>query len=79
MLDGVQARLAASVQHDALAGLAGHEDAAERFDALPLERRRAVVDALVTLTVLPRTHRGRLPGGGYFDPTSVRVTWRGDR
>jgi len=35
---------------------------------LSLGQRRAVVDTLVTVTVLPATRKGR-----GFDPTSVRI------
>ena len=48
-------------------GLIGAPDPRVRFDGLPLDRQRAIVDALMTVTILP-TRPGR-----YFDPTSVRV------
>jgi hypothetical protein len=34
-----------------------------------------IVDALMTVTILPAP-RGRRPGGGYFDPAFVRVEWK---
>lgn len=46
-----------------------------------LERKRAVIDALMTVTVLP-SRRGRpkgfRPGTGavYFDPSAVRIEWK---
>jgi site-specific DNA recombinase len=48
-------------------------DIAQRWDALPLARRRAVIDLLLTITVLPAT---RIGGHHGFDPNSVRVTWK---
>ena len=43
--------------------LAGKPDAADRFDALPLDRRRGVIDTLATVTI----HR-QAKAGGRFDP-----------
>ncbi|MFD4790549.1 recombinase family protein [Streptomyces sp. NPDC058459] len=46
-----------------------------------LERKRAIIDALMEVTVLP-SRRGRpkgfKPGAGqvYFDPTAVRIEWK---
>jgi hypothetical protein len=54
-----------------LADLITAEDPAAAWVALPLDRQRAVIDTLMTITVLPgRT--GRLP----FDPKSVKVQWK---
>jgi DNA invertase Pin-like site-specific DNA recombinase len=47
--------------------LAGKADARKRFDALPLDRQRGVIDTLATVTIHP-TKRG-----GRFDPESVTV------
>jgi len=47
----------------------------DRSDGLALGKRRAVVDALLTVTVLP-ARRGQRAGGLYFDPQSVRIEWR---
>jgi len=57
-------------------GLEGAVDLGERWQALPLSRRRAVVDALLQVTVLPRARRGRLPGGTYFDQEAVAIVWK---
>lgn len=43
-----------------------------RFD---LSRRRAVVDYLMTVRVMP-AKRGRLPGGQYWDASTVRIDWK---
>lgn len=54
-----------------LADLAG-DLAAERWEALSIAQRVAVVGALLeSVEILPTTRRG--PG---FDPESVRITWR---
>jgi hypothetical protein len=50
--------------------LAGKPDAAKRFAALPLDRRRGVIDTLAVVTI----HRQRK--GGRFDPASVTVNWK---
>ncbi len=76
-LEQVEARVAQTRQGEALEGLAGAEDVCAAWEAMSLDRRRAVLDLLVTVTVLPREHAGRLPGGAYFDPTAVRIEWKG--
>jgi site-specific DNA recombinase len=43
------------------------------WDALSLAKRRAVVDVLITVTILPT---GR--GGRAFKPESVRIEWKDD-
>jgi site-specific DNA recombinase len=48
-------------------------DIADRWESLPLARRRAVIDLRLTVTVLPST---RVGGYNRFDPNSVRVTWK---
>jgi len=63
----VEAKLTAASGRDPLAGIAGNPDAAKVWDGLDLGRRRAVLDALAVVTVLP-TKRGR-----YFDPVSVKI------
>lgn len=52
-------------------GLAGNPDAAAEWDGLDLDRRRAVIDALMIVHVDPAARRG-----ARFDPESVRITWR---
>ena len=47
----------------------------DRSDGLPLGKRRAVLDALLTVTVLP-ARRGQRAGGLYFDPDFIRVVWK---
>lgn len=54
-----------------LDGLVGVPDAARRFAALPLDRQRAVIDTLCTVTILPSTKPG-----GQFDPTLITVEWK---
>jgi site-specific DNA recombinase len=62
----VRQQLAAISSGHALDGLWGLTFA--QWDALPLPRRRAAVQALVKVTILPSGRRG--PG---FDPATVRV------
>ncbi|MDW5610014.1 recombinase family protein [Mycolicibacterium sp. D5.8-2] len=50
--------------------LAGKPDAADRFGALPLDRRRGVIDTLVEVTI------NRQRKGGRFDPESVDIVWK---
>lgn len=80
-LADAEQRAAAVHQGDVLGDLAGAPDIAERWPSLPLSRRRAVLDLLMTVVVLRATRRGRIPGlkpgEPYFDPDSVLVLWHG--
>ena len=51
--------------------LAGKPDAADRFEALPLDRRRGVIDTLAVVTI----HR-QVKAGGRFDPEAITVDWK---
>jgi site-specific DNA recombinase len=79
--------LSATTFSAVLDGLAGNADLPklwygtlpDRSDGLPLHRRRAVIDALMTVTLEPGGHRrppGWRAGHSYFDPQSVRIEWR---
>lgn len=62
-----------------LAGVVDAEDVQVTWAALDLDRRRAIIDTLLTLRVLraPKGRRaGWSPGETYFDPTTVEITWR---
>jgi site-specific DNA recombinase len=71
-LEQVEAQIAGSARTNPLADLAGRPDVQGRWDALTLDRQRAVVDALMTITVLP-VGRG---AGRSFDPDGLRIEWR---
>jgi len=63
LLDASKSRVLA----DAIA--ADPDEVAARLHSLPLDRRRAVIDLLMTVTVLPA-------GGKTFNPQRVQVEWR---
>ncbi len=46
---------------------------AGRWGSLPLARKRAVIDLLLDIRVLPAT---RVGGHNTFDPESVLVVWK---
>jgi site-specific DNA recombinase len=66
--DEIRARMAAASADRTLDGVRGISR--QRFDALPLDRRRAVVRELVVVRVMPA------PKGPGFDPASVSVERR---
>lgn len=68
--DEERRRHASTVPLDSIADLAGPK-AAQRWEAMPLTRRRALLQALGLAVVIDRVTR-RGPG---FDPRSVRVEW----
>jgi len=72
-----EAELHTISERDPLAGLAGQPDAAQVWAGLPLGTRRAIIRLLADVTLLAGRKGGRLPGGSYFDPNSVRIEWRG--
>lgn len=75
-LEEVERHIGQARQGTALDGLTGTADVRAAWDAMSLDRRRAVVDLLAGVTVVPRAHAGRLPGGAYFDPASVVIEWK---
>jgi site-specific DNA recombinase len=72
----ITATLAATSRGSVLAGVADAPDPAKVWRGLDLSRRRAIIDVLATVTILP-ARRGRRagwhPGESYFDEQSVRV------
>lgn len=73
-LEAVEHRIGEVGRGNVLEGLTGN-DVPAVWQSLPLDRRRAVVDLLVQVTVLP-ARRGRQAGGGYFNPDAVKIDWR---
>lgn len=76
-LEELERKIAEAYRGSALEDFAGGADAGEVWDALPLEKRRAVVDLLVNVRILPGK-AGRKVHGIYFDPQSVEIKWKGD-
>lgn len=70
-LDDVEGRIAAASSLDPLAALIDVDDLPAVWDGLELGRQRAVLDALMVVTVLPTERASRT-----FDPTAVRIEWR---
>lgn len=75
-LEEVQAVKASSVQDNPLAGLVDAADPEAVWGRLDIDRRRAVIRRLMTITV-HRTRKGRppgwRPGQSYFDPRTVQI------
>jgi site-specific DNA recombinase len=76
----ITAQLAAASRGSVLAGVADAADPAKVWAGLDLSRRRAIVDVLVDVVILPAAHKGRRAGWRagetYFDPASVQITWK---
>lgn len=75
-LDAVNEQLAAAQSGSALDGIATAASPSAAFLAAPVARQRAVVDALITVTILPGK-AGRLPKGVVFDYDRVQITAAG--
>lgn len=67
-LAAVEAKMAHPQRARVLVDLVVAEDPADAWESMPLDRQRAVVSELVTVTLL----RGR-PGRAPFDPATVRI------
>lgn len=74
-------QIAAASRGSALVDIVGAQDVAARWRQLSVDRRRAVVRSLMTVTVLP-ARRGRVDGwaagGRYFDPDAIEIRWLHD-
>jgi site-specific DNA recombinase len=70
-LEAAQARARVVDSSPLVAELVDADDVREVWDALPLSRRRGIVELLVAVTVL----RAR-QGARVFDPASVEITWK---
>jgi len=74
-LEGITQQLARAATRDPLVDLVGAPDVRKAWKALELDRKRSVLRALVTVTLLtPR--QGRMPDGGYFDYDAVVFAWK---
>lgn len=71
-LAAIEERQRSAAGRDPLAGIAGRADAAEVWERLGLGRQRAILEALVVVTVLPQ-RPGRMPDGSRFDTSAVRI------
>lgn len=71
-LSEIETQIASASQGSVFVGVIGAHDVQTRWDSLTLDRRRAIVDTLLTITVLP-LGKG---AGQLFDPEGVLVEWR---
>jgi DNA invertase Pin-like site-specific DNA recombinase len=78
-LKAVRTKIGKLYDESALAGIVDTDDAGSAWLEAPLDRRRAVLDALATVTLLRGGHgrpAGWQPGQTYFRPELVKVEWR---
>ena len=81
-LEKLNARMAERTSGSVLASLPlGTPEIAEQWASYHLDRKRAIIDALMTVTV-HKARRGRLPGfkagstDGYFDESTIDIEWK---
>jgi DNA invertase Pin-like site-specific DNA recombinase len=78
-LDEIRENLRTAYTGTALDGIGSAPDPGAAFLDADLERQRLVLEALLTVTLLP-SGRGRpkgwLPGESYFRPETVAIDWR---
>jgi site-specific DNA recombinase len=70
-LEGITGSLAASMRAPAVSEIINAQDVAAAWSGLDLDRKRAVIDTLMTVRVHP-------PGRGArrFDPSTVEIRWK---
>lgn len=78
-LDAVENQLGVATRGSVLDGLVGADDVRAAWEGLPLDRKKAVVDRLMTVE-LWQSARGRRkgwkPGESYFNPECVKIHWK---
>jgi DNA invertase Pin-like site-specific DNA recombinase len=81
-LERVEAQMAAQAVTSVLASLPlGTPQIADQWPGYHLDKKRAIIDALMTVTVHP-ARRGRPPGfkpgsgSGYFDEDTIAIDWK---
>ncbi|MEU7376579.1 recombinase family protein [Streptomyces albidoflavus] len=73
-LEGVTRQMARAATQDPLVGLVGQPDVRKGWRGLELDRQRAVLRALMDVTLLPA--RARMPDGSYFDHEAIKIEWK---
>ena len=71
-LDAVERRRVSADRPDSLGELVTADDVAAVWERLGLMERRAVIDILLEVTILPAPNKG-----ARFTPEQVRITWKG--
>jgi hypothetical protein len=78
-LDQVSVAIAEASRGSVLAGVVDADNVPAAWKALGLDRRRAIVDSLIEVTI-NRSTRGRpagwRPGSSYFNPDSIDIRWK---
>ncbi|MFE3495306.1 recombinase family protein [Streptomyces sp. NPDC059175] len=77
-LDGITQQMTRAATKDPLVDLVGVPDVRAAWKTLVLDRRRAVLRALLDVTVRP-ARPGRMPDGGYFDYSTIDYDWKRGR
>lgn len=78
-LGDVRAKIGRIYDGSALAGIMDTDDAGAAWLDAPLDRKRAVLDALATVTLRRGGHgrpAGWVPGSSYFRPELVEMAWK---
>jgi site-specific DNA recombinase len=76
-LDKIESEIAAARSASAVADLVlAGDDLRATWHTSPPDVRGKVIDALMTVTLLPDGGRGRRPGGVYFDPNYIDIEWK---
>jgi site-specific DNA recombinase len=76
----IEARMEVRSQRSVLASLPlGTDEIADIWTGLHLDKKRAIINALMTVTV-QKARRGRppgyKPGGNYFDESTIEIVWK---
>lgn len=74
-LEDIEEKLRRTMSESPLTGIADADDIEQAWESTSVERKRAVTDALVTVTLMPG-RPGRRPGGAYVDVASIVIKQR---
>lgn len=78
-LAAVERQLADASRGSVLAGLVGVPDVEGIWQRADLDRKRAAIDALLSITVHPAPRgrpKGWKQGQSYFDPSTIEIAWK---
>lgn len=80
LIEDAERALEAAGRGNALAEVLAAEDPGQEFLDAPLDRQRAIIDAVAVVTIEPAPRgrpKGHVPGTPYFDPKYIRIDPKG--
>jgi S-adenosylmethionine synthetase len=73
-VSNIEIKMAESASQSAFADFHRSDDIRSLWNKMNLEKKRTILDALVTVTINP-TKSGRTKDGTYFRPADIKIEW----